>query len=205
MKKYIGGYSILDLTDANVSAQANACYNQDKPVLVYGANGERYFADTITKSGTSIIITKGGKTITIANDNTITSEGDIQNHLWSYTICLDSTDYGFTINLPFDLGTKNVTINDDDSLNENKDFIQKLIDLIGVGSSIMFEGYSDNTSKCFINANIRISSKLEFYFTNVAFSDGNESFNSAKINLTNGKVTSFDSGEFQIIRNYQIY
>ena len=76
--KYIGGYSILDLTDANVHAQANACYNQDKPVLVYGANGERYFADTITKSGTNIIITKGGKTITIANDNTITSVGDIQ-------------------------------------------------------------------------------------------------------------------------------
>lgn len=76
--KYIGGYSILDLTDANVSAQANACYNQDKPVLVYGANGERYFADTITKSGTSIIVTKGGKTITIANDNTITNVGDIQ-------------------------------------------------------------------------------------------------------------------------------
>ena len=75
--KYLGGYSILDLTDANVSAQANACYNQDKPVLVYGANGERYFADTITKSGKSFIITKGGKTITIANDNTITSEGDI--------------------------------------------------------------------------------------------------------------------------------
>ena len=44
--KYIGGYSILDLTDANVHAQANACYNQDKPVLVYGANGERYFAGT---------------------------------------------------------------------------------------------------------------------------------------------------------------
>lgn len=82
--KYIGGYSILDLTDANVSAQANACYNQDKPVLVYGANGERYFADTITKSGTSIIITKGGKTITIANDNTITNVGNIQNHLYLY-------------------------------------------------------------------------------------------------------------------------
>ena len=87
--KYIGGYSILDLTDANVSAQANACYNQDKPVLVYGANGERYFADTITKSGTSIIITKGGKTITIANDNTITNVGDIQvlaHHLYEYLI-----------------------------------------------------------------------------------------------------------------------
>ena len=87
--KYIGGYSILDLTDANVSAQANACYNQDKPVLVYGANGERYFADTITKSGTSIIITKGGKTITIANDNTITSVGDIQVHLYRYAITID--------------------------------------------------------------------------------------------------------------------
>ena len=90
--KYIGGYSILDLTDANVSVQANICYNQDKPVLVYGANGERYFADTIEKVGTSIIITKGGKTITIANDNTITNVGDIQTHLYEHRIDLYGDD-----------------------------------------------------------------------------------------------------------------
>lgn len=92
MKKYIGGYSILDLTDANVSVQANVCYNQNKPVLVYGANGERYFADTITKSGTNIIITKGGKTITIASDNTITNVGDVQNHLYSNNIMIYGDD-----------------------------------------------------------------------------------------------------------------
>ena len=102
--KYLGGYSILDLTDANVSAQANVCYNQDKPVLVYGANGERYFADTIEKVGTSIIITKGGKTITIANDNTITSVGDIQLHKYRITIFSDNnTIYVKVIlnNMPF--------------------------------------------------------------------------------------------------------
>ena len=116
MKKYIGGYSILDLTDANVSAQANACYNQDKPVLVYGANGERYFADTITKSGTSIIITKGGKTITIANDNTITNVGDIQNHLYRYDLDFEFTYDGQYVNRFFIQVYVNKNLNKNDLL-----------------------------------------------------------------------------------------
>ena len=44
MKKnlYIGGYSILDLNDTNVYAQALICAKQNKPVLVYD-DPERYF------------------------------------------------------------------------------------------------------------------------------------------------------------------
>lgn len=108
--KYIGGYSILDLNDTtNVSKQANACYNQDKPVLVYGANGERYFADTITKSGTNIVITKGGKTITIANDNTITSVGDIKTYnRYKIKIITDRAVYWSNTmisDMPFELNT----------------------------------------------------------------------------------------------------
>ena len=100
--KYIGGYSILDLTDTtNVSKQANICYTQDKPVLVYGANGEKYFADSITKSGTNIIITKGGQTITIANDNTITIVGDIQEKkLYLYILDLAGVTLQTNVTLP---------------------------------------------------------------------------------------------------------
>ena len=74
MKKYIGGYSIIDLASTTIYADALGALNQDKPVLVYDTP-ECYYADTISLDGTSIIITKGGKTITIANDNTITSSG----------------------------------------------------------------------------------------------------------------------------------
>lgn len=78
MKKYIGGYAILDLTSTTIYADALGALAQDKPVLVYDLP-DVYFADTIkatTIDGDDvIIITKGGKTITIANDNTITSTG----------------------------------------------------------------------------------------------------------------------------------
>ena len=183
--KYLGGYSILDLTDANVSAQANVCYNQDKPVLVYGANGERYFADTIEKVGTSIIITKGGKTITIANDNTITSVGDIQNHLYILTIVSGDCIISFITSEKRD----NHTINDMSNLKTTDiDFLKSLKDIIkyelgalygATGSSTPFEtnmsGGYENTLYIYINTfefeinlnnpeNQSDSESLEFYF-----------------------------------------
>lgn len=100
MKKYIGGYSILDLASTTIYADALGALKQDKPVLVYDTP-ECYFADTIkatTIDGDDVVqITKGGKTITIANDNTITNVGDIQNHLYKYfapSVYLQTTDYG---------------------------------------------------------------------------------------------------------------
>lgn len=82
MKKnlYIGGYSILDLADANVYAQALICAKQNKPVLVYD-DPLKYYADTIaidTDNDDNVVITKGGKTITITDANSVSSEGEIQ-------------------------------------------------------------------------------------------------------------------------------
>ena len=89
MKKYIGGYSILDLASTTIYADALGALKQDKPVLVYDLP-ECYFADTIkatTIDGDDVVqITKGGKTITIANDNTITNVGDNQLHRYNLTI-----------------------------------------------------------------------------------------------------------------------
>ena len=150
--KYIGGYSILDLTDANVSAQANACYNQDKPVLVYGANGERYFADTITKDGTNIIINKGGKTITIANDNTITNVGDIQTHLYIMTMSDGDKRASLLINKKLD----DYEIEDPSNLtNDDVKFLKSLKDVIvcptclvgndGTGGAYGYACYENST------------------------------------------------------------
>lgn len=83
-----GGYIILDLQDANVYAQAQNCLLANKPVMVYD-NTQVYYADSIILDGTNVILTKGGKTITIADDNTITTSGDIQTTTLELTIDAD--------------------------------------------------------------------------------------------------------------------
>lgn len=69
---------MLDVNANDVYTQALACINfkGNKPVLVFD-NGDVYYADTITKSGDNVIIKKGGKTITITEEE-VTSTGNIQ-------------------------------------------------------------------------------------------------------------------------------
>ena len=73
----VNGYVFLDLTKANVYSKALKVLGTDKPVVIKDGSGSPYFVDSLTLDGTNIIITKGGKTITIANDNTITNVGDV--------------------------------------------------------------------------------------------------------------------------------
>ena len=80
----VNGYVFLDLTKSNVYSKALKVLGTDKPVVIKDASGSPYFVDSLTLDGTNVVITKGGKTITIANDNTITSSGDIQVKLYTY-------------------------------------------------------------------------------------------------------------------------
>lgn len=85
----VNGYVFLDLTKANVYSKALKVLGTDKPVVIKDGSGSPYFVDSLTLDGTNVVITKGGKTITIANDNTITNVGDIQvlaHHLYEYLI-----------------------------------------------------------------------------------------------------------------------
>ena len=75
----VNGYVFLDLTKANVYAKALKVLGTDKPVVIKDGSGSPYFVDSLTLDGTNVVITKGGKTITIANNNTITSEGLVAN------------------------------------------------------------------------------------------------------------------------------
>ena len=102
-----GGYVILDLADTqNVYAQAQNCLLVNKPVMVYD-NNQVYYVDTIILDGTNIVLTKGGKIITIANDNTITTSGRIQDIFHRYNISIKDTNnneyviYAFLKNLPY--------------------------------------------------------------------------------------------------------
>lgn len=73
----VNGYVFLDLTKANVYSKALKVLGTDKPVVIKDGSGSPYFVDSLTLDGTNVVITKGGKTITIANDNTITNVGEI--------------------------------------------------------------------------------------------------------------------------------
>lgn len=178
--KYIGGYSILDLTDANVSTQANVCYNQDKPVLVYGANGEKFFADTITKDGTNIVITKGGKTITIANDNTITNVGDIQNHLYYTNInatCEDDNHqcyFSITLNTNREIAT----------LTSNE-----LIELLNNYSDVVLIGFAEYDDTTYTEITFSINNNV---ITEIGFDNGSNSSNTItsidNINVSSVKI-----------------
>lgn len=124
MRTMNGGYAMINLASATIHADALAALASNKPIVVYEATGAPYYADSVTTSGTSVIITKGGKTITIANDNTITSEGDIQNHLYQYAFSDDDDKYTIKV-----LSKVNCTIeNTDDDL--SNDDIKSLVDLI---------------------------------------------------------------------------
>lgn len=73
-----GGYVIIDLNDTTkIYKQALGCLKSGKPVLVYDAPNI-YYADTIAKVGDDVVITKGGKTITIKDANSVSSEGIVK-------------------------------------------------------------------------------------------------------------------------------
>lgn len=94
MKKYLGGYANIDLTSETIYNDLLALKDIDKTILLYDPNETKpYFIDTIVYDTNSIVLTKGGKTITIANDNTITSDGDIQKHLYAHFISFDELSY----------------------------------------------------------------------------------------------------------------
>lgn len=147
----INGYVFLDLTKSNVYAKALKVLGADKPVVIKDGVGSPYFVDSIALDGTNVVITKGGKTITIANDNTITNVGDIQNHLYEYGIYCSGSDIdtSFTLHL---LSSKifenNASINFD-----------TLMDLIYIGVLAQIGEFSD-TEK--INGNIYTISTNSF-------------------------------------------
>ena len=81
-----GGYIIISKNQADAYALSVKALELGKPILFYEDNTTCYYIDTISKSGTDIVLTKGDKTITIESDGTITEVGDIQPHLYYHGI-----------------------------------------------------------------------------------------------------------------------
>lgn len=81
-----GGYVMINKAQDNVYELATSALTSGKPILWYESNTECYFIDTIKLIGTDIILTKGGKTITIKADGDIIETGDVQNHLYIHNV-----------------------------------------------------------------------------------------------------------------------
>lgn len=108
-----GGYIIIAKNDADAYAKANKALTLGKPILFYEDNTTCYYIDTITLDGTDIILTKGGKTITIEADGDITETGNVQNHL--YALTFNVCDMYYTIFTKTSCGLQDKIINDSDN------------------------------------------------------------------------------------------
>lgn len=114
-----GGYVMINKAQDNVYELATSALTSGKPILWYELNTECYFIDTITLSGTNIILTKGGKTITIESDGDITESGNIQSEkINGYSI---DFSVGTLDHISINIYTKNI-------ITDAKSFYDSLID-----------------------------------------------------------------------------
>lgn len=97
-----GGYVMLDKADSDIYAKASGALKGGKPILWYEDKDTCYFIDSISKSGDDIVLTKGGKTITITSANAVTESGNIQQHFYQYRVYINEC-YGCVVTLPFKL------------------------------------------------------------------------------------------------------
>ena len=74
-----GGYIMLDITDANLYNYASKAVNANKPVMVYDATGNPYYAKDIKLIGTTVAITTDNGIIAVASDGTVTTSKNITN------------------------------------------------------------------------------------------------------------------------------
>ena len=166
----LGGYVMLNKADENLYVKAKNALTQGKPILFYEDANTCYYIDTITLDGTDIILTKGGKTITIEADGDITENGDIQPHLYNFyksSVYLQTTDYGdIRGTWKFTAVDDNYNINSQD-FNDIKNCLRKILNNCGIIDIINSDEDTQFTGSIYmVNGNIYIegysTSKSEF-------------------------------------------
>lgn len=71
-----GGYAIISHDDVNIFNKVDNAYNSGKPILFYDDDKTCFFVDSVKINGDGDYeLTKGGKTITITDANTVSSTG----------------------------------------------------------------------------------------------------------------------------------
>lgn len=194
MKKYIGGYSILDLASTTIYKDALGALNQNKPVLVYD-DPEAYFADTIkatTIEGDVVIqITKGGKIITINDVNAVSSEGDIYvdvKPMYLHNVELKDND---NVEYHIEFISKKSTYTFDEFLNYVKTNFTSTTNCLGLNGTKA----SSNLLRCFVGLYYKSSNNSYIIFADTQ----NFNFTSGSITTSAEQFTLGSNWTFNIV------
>ena len=101
-----GGYAIISHDDVNIFNKIDSAYKAQKPILFYDDDKNCFYVDSVKVNGDGDYeFTKGGKTWTVTDNNTLSSEGQIQEKIHEYIINLilksASDGSGVTIDVSF--------------------------------------------------------------------------------------------------------
>ena len=151
-----GGYILINKTDADIYASVEKALTQGKPILFYEDANTCYYIDTISKSGDDIVLTKGGKTITITDANVVTESGDIQPSVGSDNI--------FT----FDIDDNDI-YSDKPNYVLTDDFFNSLVDAITNGKLIYIYNSQTGDYMCVIQISVGTQGEEQGYSLWVPF------------------------------------
>ena len=151
-----GGYVMIKSTDSEIYSKVKKAIEIGKPILYYENDTTCYYIDSASIVGTDIVLTKGGKTITIDNDNNVLSSGDIQNHLYLMSLNVQLEDSGnlkcngnFQFYSPILMEFENKsTLTDDEIEFLNKYAINVAIYNKEVGDGTIFSIYNFEEGSC---------------------------------------------------------
>ena len=133
-----GGYILVNKNDANIYASVENALTSGKPVLFYEDANTCYYIDTLAKSGDDIVLTKGGKTITITDANVVTESGAIDG-LKQYNFKITTANNEYVVSkLLFDVNYPLKT-----NINIDADLFQYLSDITVIYHSIAYGNVDD--------------------------------------------------------------
>ena len=92
-----GGYAIVKHNDSDIFAKVKNAFENEKPILFYDDDKTCFYVDSVKLNGDGDYeFTKGGKTWTVTDNNTLSSEGQIQNIYKDYVIGIHLIDVDTT-------------------------------------------------------------------------------------------------------------
>lgn len=146
-----GGYAIISHDDINIFNKIDSAYKAGKPILFYDDDKTCFYVDSVKVNGDGDYeFTKGGKTWTVTDNNTLSSEGQIQNHLWEYTVVCSFEAGGDSQFIYFRLlSNELLTLSGDNAITNLKKLIGNKI--IPVTSTVNSLENLETTEKTLIN------------------------------------------------------
>lgn len=141
-----GGYIIISKNQADTYALSLKALELGKPVLFYEDDTTCYYIDTISKSGTDIVLTKGGKTITIESDGNITETGEVYKKLYYHPLIIFGTSDKFNLSACI-INDNNTLITKDTLIDTIKNFSDEIFTTLNTSGF-----YNDNGTMVSVSA-----------------------------------------------------